>query len=45
MIPRCAAQRWTFGQWSSAVSHGAGSKFAIEYLGKFETEVDNILGS
>jgi hypothetical protein len=30
--------------WSSAMRHSAGQKFAIEYLGEFEPEIENILG-
>jgi hypothetical protein len=30
--------------WSSAMRQSAGQKFAIEYLGEFETEIENILG-
>jgi hypothetical protein len=30
--------------WSCAMRHSAGQKFAIEYLGEFETEIKKILG-
>jgi hypothetical protein len=29
---------------SSDMRHSAGQKFIIEYLGEFETEIENILG-